>query len=195
MLNIPNTITVLRLLAAIAIGMWPSAFWNAVLFVAASSTDWLDGVIARRWNQTTKLGAMLDPIADKALVLISLVALAVGPVGIALGGTFGVLATVIIFREVLIAGMREFLGDARDQIKVTTLAKWKTALQMTGIGLLFVSVSMYDLAELGRSEELSAKLSHWMLDIGTVVFALAAVLTVITAVDYWRKAWPLLKDE
>ena len=66
MFNLPNLITIFRLMAAILIGLWPSPLWNLVLFTLAAGTDWLDGVLARRWNQTTKLGAMLDPIADKA---------------------------------------------------------------------------------------------------------------------------------
>lgn len=195
MFNTPNTITMFRLIAAILIGIWPSAFWNLVLFTLAASTDWLDGVLARRWNQTTKLGAMLDPIADKALVMIALIALAMGPIGDALGFAFGVMATVIIFREVLIAGMREFLGDARNQIKVTQLAKWKTALQMVGIGLLFLGVYLWDITHGGEAHDLVIYLRARAIDLGIIGLGIAAVLTVITAIDYWIKALPFLKED
>ena len=168
MFNLPNLITIFRLMAAILIGLWPSPLWNLVLFTLAAGTDWLDGVLARRWNQTTKLGAMLDPIADKALVMIALIALALGPIGDALGVVLGAMATVIIFREVLIAGMREFLGDARNEIKVTQLAKWKTALQMVGIGLLFLGVYLWDLGQSGGSVTYVDYLRARSIDLGVI---------------------------
>ena len=195
MFNLPNLITIFRLMAAILIGLWPSPLWNLVLFTLAAGTDWLDGVLARRWNQTTKLGAMLDPIADKALVMIALIALALGPIGDALGVVLGAMATVIIFREVLIAGMREFLGDARNEIKVTQLAKWKTALQMVGIGLVFLGVYLWDLGQSGGSDTYVDYLRARSIDLGVIGLGLAALLTVITAVDYWIKALPYLKDD
>ncbi len=113
----------------------PYADWAAlILFVGAALTDWLDGFLARAWMQESKLGAMLDPIADKAMVVIALVVLA---------RVFGfdawilLPAALIVFREVFVSGLREFLGDVAGTLQVTKMAKWKTTAQMVAIALLF----------------------------------------------------------
>ena len=113
----------------------PYADWFAlVLFVSAAVTDWFDGYLARAWKQETKLGAMLDPIADKAMVVIALMVI----IGFSSWSPWLVLpATVILFREVFVSGLREFLGDVAGTLKVTKLAKWKTTLQMIAIAVLF----------------------------------------------------------
>src|SRR6056297_3463535 len=135
--TLPNVLTILRLVAAPAIAVMflyfnrPWADWFAlVLFVSAAITDWLDGYLARSWKQETKLGAMLDPIADKAMVVIALMVI----VGYSSMSPWLVLpATMILFREVFVSGLREFLGDTAGTLKVTPLAKWKTTLQMIAI--------------------------------------------------------------
>ena len=148
MWTIPNILTVLRLLAAPGVAVMflyftrPYADWFALLlFVAAAITDWFDGFLARAWKQETKLGTMLDPIADKAMVVIALMII----VGYSSMSPWLVLpATVILFREVFISGLREFLGDTAGTLKVTVLAKWKTTAQMVAISFLFnlkISVS------------------------------------------------------
>ena len=97
-------------------------------------TDWIDGYLARAWKQETKLGAMLDPIADKAMVVIALMVI----VGYSSMSPWLVLpATVILFREVFVSGLREYLGDTAGTLKVTKLAKWKTTAQMVAIAVLF----------------------------------------------------------
>ena len=108
--NIPNILTVLRLLAAPGVAVMflyftrPYADWFALLlFVAAAVTDWFDGFLARAWKQETKLGTMLDPIADKAMVVIALMII----VGYSsMSPWLGLPATVILFREVFISGLR-----------------------------------------------------------------------------------------
>ena len=139
--TIPNTLTVLRLLAAPALASGcvsvarPWADWLAlVLFVSAAATDWLDGRLARAWGMESKFGAMLDPIADKAMVIIALAVL----IGL-LGPNFWIMvpAALILFREAFVSGLREFLGDTAGPLKVTTLAKWKTTVQMVAIAVLF----------------------------------------------------------
>ncbi|MDG1801639.1 MAG: CDP-diacylglycerol--glycerol-3-phosphate 3-phosphatidyltransferase, partial [Paracoccaceae bacterium] len=128
--NLPNILTVLRLAAAPGVVVMflyfnrPLADWFALtLFIVAALTDWVDGYLARAWKQESKFGAMLDPIADKAMVVIALIVIT----GFS-GMTPWILlpATVIIFREIFVSGLREFLGDTAGTLKVTTLAKWKT---------------------------------------------------------------------
>ena len=125
--TLPNILTTLRLLAAPGVAVMflyftrPWADWFAlVLFVGAAITDWFDGYLARLWKQESRFGAMLDPIADKAMVVIALVVIT-GQTGRAptLGeGVSGINpyillpATIIIFREVFVSGLREYLGNA-----------------------------------------------------------------------------------
>ena len=142
--TIPNILTAIRLVAAPMVALMflyftrPYADWFAlVLFVSAAFTDWLDGYLARSWRQETKLGAMLDPIADKAMVVIALMVI----IGFSSWSGWLVLpATVILFREVFVSGLREFLGETAGTLKVTKLAKWKTTLQMVAIAVLFPKV-------------------------------------------------------
>src|SRR5210317_547971 len=139
--TLPNILIVLRLLAAPGVALMflyfdrPYADWFAlILFVSAAITDWFDGFLARAWKQETKLGAMLDPIADKAMVVIALMVI----VGYSTMSPWLVLpATVILFREVFVSGLREYLGDTAGTLKVTKLAKWKTTFQMVAIAVLF----------------------------------------------------------
>ena len=99
----------------------------------AEKRDFLDGYLARAWKQESKLGAMLDPIADKAMVVIALLVIT----GFSGMDPWILLpATVIIFREVFVSGLREFIGAAAGTLKVTKLAKWKTTAQMVAILLL-----------------------------------------------------------
>lgn len=140
-MNLPNFLTVLRLLAAPGVVLMflyfdrPWADWFALaLFVGAAITDFLDGYLARAWKQESRLGAMLDPIADKAMVVIALLVIT----GFSGMNPWILLpATAIIFREVFVSGLREFLGDTAGTLKVTKLAKWKTFAQMVAIAVLF----------------------------------------------------------
>ncbi len=124
--NIPNILTLLRLIAAPGVAVMFLYFTRPyadalamVLFIAAAVTDWFDGYLARAWGQETKLGAMLDPIADKAMVVIALMVI----VAFSSWSPWLVLpATVILFREVFVSGLREYLGDVSGTLKVTRLA-------------------------------------------------------------------------
>ncbi len=218
-MNIPNILTIFRLLAAPAVGLVyvylpsPYADWIALsLFITAALTDYLDGYLARKWKQITNLGRMLDPIADKAMVLIALLVVAIrGPfVGLDL------LTPIIIitFREVFVSGLREFLGDKAGTLKVTWLAKWKTASQMVAITVIFASFLFghyYWALSSGMSDKivfgiLDGKIEDvyglrwiipgfdWSLFIGKWMLWVAATLTLITGLDYFRKALPILKE-
>ena len=217
MWTLPNILTLLRLLAAPGVVLMflyftrPWADWFAlILFISAAITDFLDGYLARAWKQESKLGAMLDPIADKAMVVIALLVIT-GYAG--MDPWILLPATVIIFREVFVSGLREFLGDTAGTLKVTKLAKWKTTTQMIAISVLFATgifahmlidrmTGMDDalIAEIfnGGDDPLglrwldqAARLSWWG---GVTLLWLAAVLTFVTGADYLRKAMPHLKD-
>ena len=216
--NIPNILTTLRLLAAPFVAVLflyftrPYADWFAlVLFLGAAATDWFDGYLARAWGQQTRFGAMLDPIADKAMVLIALMVI----VGFSSWSPWLVLpATVILFREVFVSGLREFLGADASTLKVTKLAKWKTTVQMLAIAVLFsqgifehyFGMSVWGMdpalveAILSGQEDDVLNLwwkrfgADWSGLIGLVLLWVAAALTLVTGIDYFRKALPHLKD-
>ena len=190
--TVPNILTALRLLAAPAVAVMflyfhrPWADWFAlVLFIGAAITDWFDGYLARAWKQTTKLGTMLDPIADKAMVVIALMVI----VGYSSMSPWLVLpATVILFREVFVSGLREFLGDTAGTLRVTKLAKWKTTAQMIAIAVLFgQGVAEHYIGAMARITVMLGHAGLWILWI-------AAALTVITGIDYFKKSMPYLKD-
>ena len=189
----------------------PFADWAAlILFVGAALTDWVDGYVARTWKQESKLGTMLDPIADKAMVLIALLVIT---------GIFGLNplvllpATLIVFREVFVSGLREFLGEVAGTLKVTKLAKWKTTVQMMAIAMLF-AVGIFEhylgmegfgmdgvmIGQIldGKLEDLlnlnflyGGMLVTWYG--GVILLWVAAVLTVLSGADYFRKALPHLR--
>ncbi|MEM8632559.1 MAG: CDP-diacylglycerol--glycerol-3-phosphate 3-phosphatidyltransferase [Pseudomonadota bacterium] len=217
--TIPNILTVLRLLAAPGVVIMflyftrPWADWFAlVLFVGAAVTDWFDGYLARTWKQESRFGAMLDPIADKAMVIIALLVIT-GYAG--MDPWILLPATVIMFREVFVSGLREFLGNTAGLLKVTKLAKWKTTAQMVAIAVLFSTGAFehyfgmqsfgMDRAmiqgilagdipdELGLRWKYAGALYSWYL--GVALLWAAAILTLVTGWDYFRKALPFLKDD
>lgn len=218
MWTVPNILTAIRLFAALGLGLGyallPRPFADyvgVVLFIGAALTDWLDGYLARAWNQRTGMGAMLDPIADKAMVMITLMIVA------ALFGLEPLIlipASVILFREVFVSGLREYLGQAASGLQVSRLAKWKTTVQMVAIavllsfgifqhrfGLLSRGVDQTLLAAIlsGAQEDVFGlrfdyKLALWTRWGGVALLWLAAVLTLMTGVDYWRKAQGALKE-
>jgi len=217
--NLPNILTLLRLVAAPGVAVMflyftrPYADWFAlVLFVGAAITDWFDGYLARAWKQETKIGTMLDPIADKAMVVIALMVI----VAFSSWSPWLVLpATLILFREVFVSGLREYLGDVSGTLKVTQLAKWKTTLQMVAIAVLFsqgVFEHYLGMSVFGMDQEmveailngdiednlgLGWKLAgmEWAGVLGLILLWIAAVLTAITGADYLLKALPHLKEQ
>ena len=216
--TLPNTLTALRLLAAPGVAIMflyfarPWADWFAlILFVGAAVTDWIDGYLARAWKQETRLGAMLDPIADKAMVIIALLVI----IGFSNWSPWLVLpATMIVFREVFVSGLREFLGTAAGTLKVTQLAKWKTTAQMIAIAVLFgqgiflhhlvdrtigMDPLMVDAILSGQAEDVVGlqwlETAHFVTGwAGLTLLWIAAILTLVTGWDYFRKSLPYLRD-
>ncbi|MBE0553572.1 MAG: CDP-diacylglycerol--glycerol-3-phosphate 3-phosphatidyltransferase [Rhodobacteraceae bacterium] len=216
--NIPNILTVLRLIAAPGVAIMflyfhrPWADWFALaLFVGAAVTDWFDGYLARLWKQESRFGAMLDPIADKAMVVIAIMVIT-GYNG--MNPWLILPATVILFREVFVSGLREFLGPTGAQLKVTKLAKWKTTAQMVAIATLFLGtgleylngVAMAGMTPDQYADAVAAGLADPVRacgrrdcatvagDTGLVLIWLAAGLTALTGWEYFRKAMPYLRD-
>lgn len=219
--TLPNILTSARLLAAPAVAIMflyfarPLADWLALfLFLGAAITDWLDGYLARAWKQESKLGAMLDPIADKAMVVIALMVI-VGYSDVYWTPWLVLPATVILFREVFVSGLREFLGHTAGTLKVTQLAKWKTTAQMVAIAVLFsrgifehhlvmgsfgMDQAMVDQIMLGEVEDVNGLRDHyfgmiWSGRVGLFLLWIAGLLTLITGLDYFRKALPHLKED
>lgn len=217
--NVPNILTVLRLLAAPGVAVMflyfhrPWADWFALaLFALAAITDFFDGYLARAWQQESRIGAMLDPIADKAMVVIALLVIT-GYSG--MDAWLILPATAILFREVFVSGLREFLGNSAGLLKVTRLAKWKTTAQMTAIAVLFMAMGLEYVRESAldrQNSDLIATLSDigtedinvvalatyggnmvWQFGLGLIW--VAAILTLVTGWDYFRKALPFLKDD
>ena len=139
--SLPNLLTLSRILAiplVVATFYLPGDYarwFGCALFSAAALTDWLDGHMARRWAQQSELGRFLDPIADKLLVSATLLMLtATGR----LSSGAVLPALVILCREILVSGLREYLAELRVGMPVSRLAKWKTSIQMVAIGVLIV---------------------------------------------------------
>lgn len=145
--------------------------WVALaLFIAAAITDFFDGYLARAWGQQSALGRMLDPIADKLLVASCL--LAFGVEGTLKGWSLWA-AVVILCREILVSGLREFLAELRVSVPVTRLAKWKTTAQLVAIGFLVAGPA-------------GDRVLPWTTITGLTLLWLSAVLTLYTGYDYFR---------
>ncbi|MFK7942797.1 MAG: CDP-diacylglycerol--glycerol-3-phosphate 3-phosphatidyltransferase [Paracoccaceae bacterium] len=212
--TIPNILTIARIVAAPCVALVfvlferPLADWLAFgLFVGAALTDFLDGWIARRFNQMSELGKMLDPIADKAMVVVGLMVLLAHaqPMSFSAGYTitlFAVPAAVIGTREVLISGIREYLGDIK--LPVTMVAKCKTAVQLVAVGAgLFMGVfepavnrayfefllsGGQQFTYMGPQEAFFHQVYFVTGVATTLLLWLAAILTVISGWGYVRQA-------
>lgn len=181
--NLPNLLTYARILAVPLIvlcffleGKLQSsdfARWSAVaIFIAASITDYLDGYLARTWKQTSNIGRMLDPIADKLLVSTCLLLLAADTDHTIAGWTLWA-AIIILCREILVSGLREYLAALKVSVPVTQLAKWKTAIQMVAIATLLVGPA-------------GDKILPYTTEIGITLLWVSAIVTLYTGYDYFR---------
>lgn len=182
-LSLPNILTYGRILAIPAIvlcffleGRLQSsdfARWSALgIFAAASITDFFDGYLARAWKQTSNIGKMLDPIADKLLVATCLLLLAADTDRTIAGWSLWA-AIIILCREILVSGLREYLADLKVSVPVSTLAKWKTTIQLLAIGFLLAGPA-------------GDKVLPHTTDIGLVLLWISAIVTLYTGYDYFR---------
>ena len=180
-LKIPNLLTIGRIIIVpifVVTFFIPGLFGDLIpffLFVLASFTDYLDGLLARLFKEESKLGELLDPIADKILVAAALILLV-------MNGTiknFEVIAAIIILtREILISGLREFLAKGSITMQVTSLSKLKTFIQMTSIAILLTGESGN---KIFNFQDYNAQ------TFGIVLLWLSAFLTLFTGYDYLRK--------
>ncbi len=173
MLNLPNLLTLSRIAAIplVVACFWLDHGWaqwvSASLFAIACITDWFDGYFARRYHQISRFGRFLDPIADKLLVAAALVML----VDVSTLSGINVLAALIILaREILVSGLREFLAELHVSVPVSQLAKWKTGAQMGAITFLLLGDAVPSIVH----------------QIGVGLIWIAAGLTLITGYDYLR---------
>lgn len=179
-MNIPNLLTVLRvLLIPIFILLFYMPFswsyWAASgVFAFAAITDWLDGYLARRWEQSTPFGAFLDPVADKLMVATALVLLVAEHTNLWLT----IPAAIIIGREIVVSALREWMAElgARAHVAVSNLGKWKTAAQMVALVILLGNPPLF---------------GFWVL-VGYALLIIAAVLTLWSMAQYLLAAWPHL---
>ena len=188
-LSLPNILTYARIAAVpVVVGLmyWQSILegglwsrWLALaIFIAAGISDILDGYFARIWGQHSSLGRMLDPIADKLLVSSCLLMLAAEET---IRGWSLFAAVIILCREILVSGLREYLAELRVSVPVTRLAKWKTLGQMVAIGFLIAG---------DAGDKILPATTH----IGITLLWLSAILTLYTGWDYMRAGLRYMMD-
>lgn len=186
--NIPILLTWLRVaLIPLMVGVfflpghWLTMYEQGVaataIFIVAAVTDWFDGYLARRWNETTSFGAFLDPVADKLIVAGALILL------VQLGRTNSIIAFIIVGREIAITALREWMAQigASKSVAVSSIGKIKTVAQMIAIPMLLYAYPLFGVID--------------TLFIGQRLLDLAAVLTLWSMLYYLRKAWPLIKEQ
>jgi CDP-diacylglycerol--glycerol-3-phosphate 3-phosphatidyltransferase len=189
-LNLPLWLTLGRVAAipgVLALFYLPVPYarqWACVLYSAAAITDWFDGYLARKWNQTSKFGAFLDPVADKLMVAVCLICLlhaAPPDMSVVMKGVLTAMVAVIIGREITVSALREWMAELgqRTHVGVSTLAKLKTGFQMTAIGMMIW--------------EADWPILPWY-DVGFLALFIASVLTLYSMIQYLLAAWPMMKE-
>ena len=149
---------------------------GALIFSIAAITDWFDGYLARKWNQTSSFGAFLDPVADKLMVAVALILL------VSLGRTYAFCAMIIIGREITISALREWMAQLgrRNNVAVAQIGKFKTAAQMAAIVLLLIGAENF----------------HGLnfILIGNILMGVAVILTVWSMCYYLKVAFADFKE-
>ncbi len=181
-LNLPNLITYGRILAVPAVagliaaadvaGTSPAWWWALAIFAAASISDYFDGLLARWYNEQSELGRMLDPIADKLLVGVVLLMLVAKQI---ITGWSIAAAIIILSREILVSGLREYLAGLAVKMHVTWLAKWKTAAQLVALGALIAG-------------PIAGTSWPQLQTIGLVLLWASALITAYTGYEYLHSA-------
>jgi len=177
--NVPNLLSLSRILAVpifIVLMLEPSpvrALLAGIVFSLASATDWLDGYLARKWGQVTKIGKLLDPIADKILIMSALVIL----VEIRSDVVPAWIAIVIIGREFAVTGLRAIASSENIIIPAETVGKYKVGAQITAVLALLLDYSMT---------------KEWLRDLGSLALWIAMILALYSAIHYFRVFWKKL---
>jgi len=181
-MNVPNLLTLFRLglIPVFVVLFYLPYKWSylasALVFALATFTDWLDGYLARKLDQSTAFGAFLDPVADKVMVAVVLVLMVERYATLA----FALAAAVIVARELLISALREWMAELgqRAKVAVSMIGKIKTAFQMVAILILLAVIPEHN---------------HPMKQVGFTCLYIAVALTLWSAFIYLRAAWPLLR--
>ena len=175
--SLPNLLTYGRVAAVPVVTgclFWPEIAWMRWValgvFIAAGISDFLDGYLARAWSQQSRIGQMLDPIADKLLVSAVLMMLAADHTIASYSLTAGI---IILCREILVSGLREFLAELKVSLPVSNVAKWKTTLQLIALGFLIAGPS-------------GDAIVPGITTTGLVLLWVSALLTLYTGWDYFR---------
>jgi cardiolipin synthase len=175
--SLPNLLTYGRVMAVPVVAgclFWPEIAWMRWValgvFIAAGISDFLDGYLARAWSQQSRIGQMLDPIADKLLVSAVLMMLAADHMIASYSLTAGI---IILCREILVSGLREFLAELKVSLPVSNVAKWKTTLQLIALGFLIAGPS-------------GDAIVPGITTTGLVLLWISALLTLYTGWDYFR---------
>ena len=184
MLNLPNILSLLRIvLIPVLVGLFflpnaSAAVWATIVFVVAALTDWLDGYLARKWDQTSPFGAFIDPVADKLIVAVALILVLYKT------PTWYILLPVVIIigREITVSALREWMAELgqRNVVKVSFVGKLKTTFQMISIGCLIFYKPFFGLP---------------IFEIGIVLLYVASGLTLSSMFSYVKAAWPLLSTK
>ena len=184
MFNIPTILTLGRivLIPIFVIFFYLPVEWAniaaTVIFGIAAITDWLDGYLARKWNQTSPFGAFLDPVADKLMVAVALVLL----VSTDPTPWLAIPAAIIIGREITVSALREWMAELgeRGTVAVSNIGKYKTTFQMIALFMLLYHDPLLGLP---------------ILTLGMIMLYAAAILTLWSMIIYLRAAWPLMAGE
>ena len=184
--TLPNILTYGRVVAVpvvVVLLFWPDLAWMRwsalCIFILAGVTDFFDGYLARAWSQQSSLGRMLDPIADKLLVAAVLLMLVADHTIT----SFSIWAAIVILcREILVSGLREYLAELKVSVPVSKVAKWKTTLQLVALGFLIA----------GRAADL---IVPGVTEAGLILLWVAAILTLYTGWDYMKAGIKHVVDE
>lgn len=172
---LPNLLTLSRIfaipfiIACFYVEGYVSHFIATVLFVVACLTDFFDGYFARQWKQVSAFGRFLDPVADK--LLVSTILLMLSGKGIISGGHL-IAAAIILAREIIVSGLRQFMAEMKVRVPVTRYAKWKTAMQMISISCLLCSAMFPEIPAIKQ--------------VGLLVLWIAVIMTVFTGARYLK---------
>ena len=189
--NLPNILTLLRvlLIPVMVVVYLLDVQWShlvaTVIFVIAAITDWLDGYLARRLEQSSKFGAFLDPVADKLIVAVALVLLATDKdilASVWSVSLFTCVVSIILCREIIVSALREWMAEIgeRGNVAVSYIGKIKTTFQMIAISLLLYQFPFYGLP---------------IFKFGELLLIIAAILTLWSMYVYLKASWPYLKDD
>lgn len=192
-LTIPTWLTLLRIVlipVLVVVFYLPYKWTNfaaAFIFVLAAVTDWLDGWIARRYHLYSAFGAFLDPVADKLMVAVALFLIVQDNPTM----WMAIWAAVIVGREIAVSALREWMAELgqRARVKVATIGKIKTIVQMVALGcLLYASTP-------GALDRQDIWLGEWIFHLGDWLLAIAAILTLWSGFQYLHAAWPILRAD